>query len=93
MRSYKRRTVILPAMVSVDNLEFDCTVFDLSLSGMRLKFDFPIKVGAKIFIKLKGKLVRTAKVVWSANGFLGLCFTDKPEEVRAELGALVVGLS
>jgi hypothetical protein len=92
LRDHNRRTVILPAKVKVGNFEFKCTVFDLSLGGIRLKFDLPIEIGTQVLVKLKNKIVRIARVIWSADGFLGLSFTDDPEKVKTELGSLAIGL-
>ncbi len=93
MREHNRRTVLLPATIKVGQFDFDCTAFDISLGGVRLKVDLPIEKGTNVLIRLKNKLIRAARVVWSANGFIGLCFVDEPDNVKVGLGNLANGLT
>ena len=93
MRQHNRRTVILPARLDVGSYNFDCTAYDLSLGGIRLKVDLPLDEGANVCVQVKNKLKRAAKVIWSADGFVGLRFDDSPEVVRSGLGSLATGLS
>ncbi|WP_321397713.1 PilZ domain-containing protein [Emcibacter sp.] len=93
MRQHNRRTVVLPAKLDVGDYKFDCTAYDLSLGGIRLKVDLPLDEGASVYVQLKNKLKRAAQVIWSADGFVGLRFVDNPETVRSSLGSLAVGLS
>ncbi len=93
MRKHNRRTVIQSANLRIGSFDFDCTAYDVSLGGIRLKVDVPIEQGTNVLVQLKDKLKQTAKVIWSADGFLGLCFLENPESVRAGLGSLANGLS
>lgn len=93
MRKHNRRTIIQSAMLRTGGFEFDCTAYDISLGGVRLKVDVPIEEGASVFVQLKNKLIQTARVIWSADGFLGLHFQENPEKVKAGLGTLANGLS
>jgi len=93
MRKHNRRTVIQPVTLGVGSFDFNCTAYDISLGGIRLKVDIPIESGASVYIQLRNKLKQTAKVIWSADGFLGLSFLENPERVRVGLGNLSNGLS
>ncbi|WP_417319596.1 PilZ domain-containing protein [Emcibacter sp.] len=93
MRQHNRRTVLLPARLDVGSYRFDCTAYDLSLSGVRVKVDLPLDEGASVYVQLKSKLKKAARVIWSADGFVGLRFDDEPEAVRNTLGSLATGLS
>ncbi|WP_138379361.1 PilZ domain-containing protein [Luteithermobacter gelatinilyticus] len=93
MRRHNRRTVLLPARLDVGKYNFDCTAYDISLGGIRLKVDLPLEQGAKVYVQLKDKLKRAANVIWSADGFVGLKFCDAPEIIRGELGSLAKGLN
>jgi len=93
MRKHNRRTVVQPVTLGVGSFTFDCTAYDVSLGGIRLKVDIPIERGAGVYVQLKNKLKQTAKVIWSADGFLGLRFMDNPEKVKVGLGNLSNGLS
>ncbi|MBT6329299.1 MAG: hypothetical protein HOJ34_05905, partial [Kordiimonadaceae bacterium] len=44
-------------------------------------------------IKIKNKLNQVAKVVWAAEGFVGLNFTDNPKTIKAGLGTLATNLN
>lgn len=93
MRRHNRRTVIQPATLAVGSFDFDCTAYDISLGGIRLKVDMPIAKGTSVYVQLRNKLKQTAKVIWSADGFLGLSFVENPEKIRVSLGNLANGLS
>ncbi|MCF6195103.1 MAG: PilZ domain-containing protein [Emcibacter sp.] len=93
MRKHNRRTVIQAATLNVGNFNFSCTAYDISLGGVRLKVDMPIEQGTNVLVQLKDKLRQTARVIWSADGFMGLSFEDNPDQVRVGLGNLANGLS
>lgn len=93
MRKHNRRTVIQAATIKIGSFDFDCTAYDVSLGGIRLKVSVPIERGTNVFVQLKNRIKQTARVIWSADGFMGLCFLDKPEKVKRGLGALANGLS
>jgi len=93
MRKHNRRTVIQSATLKVGSHDFDCMAYDISLGGIRLKVDMPIEQGSSVFIQLRNKLKQAAKVVWSADGFMGLSFVENPERVKVGLGNLANGLS
>jgi len=92
MRKNNRRTVVMPATLDVGSFNFDCTAYDVSLGGIRLKVDLPIEKGTNVYVQLKSRLKRTAEVVWSGDGFVGLIFRDNPDAVRASLGSVAHGL-
>ncbi len=93
MRKHNRRTVILPATLDVGSYNVDCTAYDISLGGIRLKVDLPIEQGTNVYVQLKNKLKRAAQVIWSADGFMGLSFLEEPETVKVGLGNLANGLN
>lgn len=93
MRKHNRRTVIQPAMLKVGRYDLDCMAYDISLGGIRLKVDMPIERGASVLIQLGNKLKQAAKVVWSADGFIGLSFIENPDRIKVGLGSLANGLS
>ena len=86
LRSHKRRTVVWPAVMVVNGYEFQCTLYDVSLGGLRLKLDLPLATGTLIQIKIKDLDFINALVSWHAEEFVGLKFTDSPEKVKLYLG-------
>jgi len=93
MRHHNRRTILMPAKLKVGKFDFECTAYDVSLGGIRLKVDLPIKQGAEVHVSLKDKMKKAANVVWSADGFIGLAFNDEPERIRKQLGPIAQGLN
>ncbi len=86
LRSHKRRTVVWPAVLIVNEFEFKCTLYDISLGGVRIKLDLPLATGAQVKIKIKNLDFIDALVSWHAEAFVGLRFTDDVEVVKGILG-------
>lgn len=93
MRKHNRRAVVLPAELSIDGKKIHCTAYDVSLGGVRLKVDMPVNVNSQVIVKIKDKLSEAAKVVWSAEGFVGLNFAACPAVVKASLGGIATDLN
>ncbi|MCC3861380.1 PilZ domain-containing protein [Pseudemcibacter aquimaris] len=86
LRAYKRRTVVWPATLLVNEFEFKCMLYDISLGGVRLKLDLPLAAGAQVSIKIKDFEYVEALVSWHADAFVGLKFIDDVETIAAMLG-------
>lgn len=86
MRSFKRRTVVWPAVLIVNEFEFKCMLYDISLGGVRLKLDLPLATGAKVNLKIKDFDYTEALVSWHADAFVGLKFIENVEYIENMLG-------
>ncbi len=86
LRAHKRRTVVWPAILIVNEFEFKCTLYDISLGGVRLKLDLPLATSAKVKIQIKDFEYTDALVSWHAEGFVGLRFTEDTDYIRNMLG-------
>ena len=93
MRKHNRRAVVLPAELNVDGKKINCIAYDVSLGGVRLKVDMSVKENAHVAVKIKDRLSEAAKVVWSAEGFVGLNFEASPAAVKAGLGGVATNLN
>ncbi len=93
VRRNNRKAVDLSARLEVCGQMIDCTVCDISLGGARLKTGLAISSGTSVFVRLKDTLNRTAKVVWTKEGFIGLNFDDSPDSVKMEFGELAANLN
>lgn len=93
MRKHNRRAVVLPAELNVDGKKINCIAYDVSLGGVRLKVDMSVKENAHVAVKIKDRLSEAAKVVWSAEGFVGLNFEASPASVKAGLGGVATNLN
>lgn len=92
MRVAKRRTVVWPATLHVAEFEFSTTMYDISLSGLRLKLALPLARGTSATVNIKGQVTLNARVVWSDGKFVGLKFCDPIDMVRQSLGELASDL-
>ncbi len=92
LRSHKRRTVVWPAKLIVNEFEFKCMLYDISLGGVRLKLDLPLATGTVVKIKIKDFDFTDALVSWHADAFVGLRFVEDPERVKVFLGDYAVNL-
>ena len=92
LRSHKRRTVIWPAVLTVNEFEFKCTLYDISLGGVRVKLDLPLATGTKVKINIKDFGYTDAFVSWYAEKFVGLKFTDNTDHIADLLGEYAEGL-
>lgn len=86
LRSFKRRTVVWPAVLIVNEFEFKCMLYDISLGGVRLKLDLPLATGAKVNIKIKDFDYTEALVSWHADAFVGLKFVEDLAFIENMLG-------
>lgn len=93
MRTYKRRTVVWPAVLYVNEFEFKCMLYDISFGGVRLKLDLPLATGTHVQIKIKDLDGADALVSWHADEFVGLKFTGSPEDIEHLLGDYAQNLS
>lgn len=93
VRKHKRKAVEYPALLDIDGKLISCMACDMSLGGMRLKTDIPVEENSNVSVKIKDKINQVAKVIWAAEGFIGLNFEESPNSIRAELGALATNLN
>ncbi|MBL4603582.1 MAG: PilZ domain-containing protein [Emcibacteraceae bacterium] len=93
IRKHNRKAIDVPAELEVDGRKVSCVAYDVSLSGVRLKVGEPIKENSQVIVKIRDKLNQVAKVVWSAEGFVGLNFNDNPKIVKSGLGTLAINLN
>ena len=86
LRTFKRRTVVWPAVLYVNDFEFKCMLYDISLGGVRLKLDLPLAVGTPVEIKIKNFDITPAIVSWHVTSFVGLRFSKNQEHIKTLLG-------
>jgi hypothetical protein len=86
MRSFKRRTVVWPAILVVNEFEFKCMLYDISLGGVRLKLDLPLATGALVSIKIKDFEYTDALVSWYADAIVGLKFVEDTDSICNIIG-------
>ncbi len=92
MRSTVRRTVVWPATFYVEEHEFRATLYDISTGGLRMKLALALEVGTLAAVKVKNQVKLNVQVVWCADEFMGLKFTDPEAVVSKVLGELPIVL-
>ncbi|MBL4645444.1 MAG: hypothetical protein COB49_02535 [Alphaproteobacteria bacterium] len=85
-RRFARQHVLLKAMLDTGDYEFECVAYDLSLTGVRLKLDLPLKTKCDVWLKVKNSPHIPAIVAWSEDGFVGLEFSMPTGQVADVLG-------
>ena len=87
-RKFNRQHVLLKAILDTGNYEFECVAYDISLTGIRLKLDLPLKTECEVWLMVKDSPHISATVAWSKDGFIGLKFTLSPAQVSNLLGSV-----
>lgn len=85
-RGFARQHVLLKAMLDTGDYEFECVAYDLSLSGVRVKLDLPLKTECEVWLMVKGSPHIPAKVAWTKEGYVGLKFSLPSGQVAEMLG-------
>jgi len=94
-RDAQRRAVLWPAILHVGEHQFSCHIRNFSMSGLKLKFDLPLKEGTVIKIEIpKRNVILRAEISWQAEELLGIRFLEKTEVIEDSFGdrAAVMGI-
>ncbi len=74
-RIFPRRRTLLGGTIYKDAEKWECSVFDISEMGVRVRTDCDLEIGDSVEIKIaKINDFREAKIVWKSNNHLGLNF-------------------
>jgi len=85
-RQHPRRPVLWRARLEAGAYSFDCGVFNMSLSGARLRLALPLKRGAEVTVLISQFWLIPARVVWHKDDQVGIKFEISPEQIRTLLG-------
>lgn len=88
LRQFARQHVLLKAVLDTGAYEFECVAYDLSLAGVRVKLDLPLKTECEVWLAVKGCPHIPATVVWTRDGYVGLEFAMPSGQVANALGAV-----
>lgn len=89
LRTFRRQTVVWPAVLTVNDYEFSTTAYDISQGGVRLKLDLPIARGTQVEVKVKDRPFIRGVVMWQASGFIGLNYIDDMSKIKSAIGDLL----
>lgn len=87
-RSFARQHVLLKAILDTGDYEFECVAYDLSLTGVRVKLDLPLKTSCEVWLMVKDSPHIPAKVAWARDGYVGLTFSMPTGQVSEALGTI-----
>ena len=94
-RDTQRRSVLWPAILHIGEHQFNCQIRNFSMSGLKLKFNLPLKEGTVIKVEIpRRKIVLRAEISWQADELLGIRFLEKAEVIQETFGdrAAVMGI-
>ncbi len=87
-RRFARQHVLLKAVLDTGVYEFECVAYDLSLTGVRVKLDLPLKTECEVWLMVKDCPHIPAKVAWTREGYVGLKFLMPTGQVADSLGSV-----
>ena len=90
-REHPRRAVLWMGELGLGGATFDCQVWNVSLSGAKLRSTLPLGPGTAVALTLPRFGVLPANVIWHSENEMGLAFSST-EEVRAALDETVRSL-
>ena len=86
LRKFKRKPVLWGAKLETAAGSFDCIALDLSLGGAKLRMSEQVPMNERVVLAITRLGRLNAEVVWQQPGFIGLQFTDEPDQITAAIG-------
>lgn len=94
-RDTLRRSVLWPAVLHVGDHRFNCQIRNFSMTGLKLKFNLPLKEGTVIKIEIPRRdIILRAEIAWQADELIGIRFMEKISVIKETFGerAAVMGI-
>ena len=94
-RNSRRRAVLWPANIVVNEHVFPAQIRNFSLGGAKVKFDIPLKENSIVKLEIPSKRVSfKCEVVWQSHDTIGLIFLESRRAVKESFGnqAEILGL-
>jgi len=90
-RVLERKNVYWAARLVLPEGAYNCTVYDLSLGGARVRLVAELNKFQRVRLDFDKLAPLNADVVWLGIGMVGIRFTDDPAYVSRVLSPLMVG--
>jgi hypothetical protein len=85
-KSGRRRTLFGGVVYTGGNEAWDCSIFDISELGAKVRVALDLPVGSFVDLKInKLNDIRRCKVMWVREGHLGLEFVVKIDKVKNKM--------
>lgn len=83
-RDHTRRSVLWPAVIDVNGHTFNCQIWNLSLGGVRIRFDIPLKEGSDVILRIpnRNNAEILSRIAWQREDTVGLLFMVPPSKIR-----------
>ena len=94
-RDTLRRSVLWPAVLHVGDHRFNCQIRNFSMTGLKLKFNLPLKEGTVIKIEIPRRdIILRAEIAWQADELIGIRFMEKMSVIQETFSerAAVMGI-
>ncbi|MEH6632674.1 MAG: PilZ domain-containing protein [Halopseudomonas aestusnigri] len=89
-RRFKRVSVLWSGEYSdSEGADQQCVIYDISVNGVRAKFDHVMEIGAQLVIKIAGGIQLMSEVVWARGETVGLCFKDNPDKLASIMAGVL----
>ena len=89
-RRFKRVSVLWSGEYSDSHgTDQHCVIYDVSVNGVRAKFDHILEIGARLVIKIAGGIQLLTEVVWARGETVGLRFQDNPDKLASIMAGVL----
>lgn len=93
-RSAKRRSVIWPATLHIEEFKFDCQIRNFSMKGLKLKFNLPFKEGTAVRVEIPMRhITLNAVIAWQGDKTMGIEFLEDEALLQGVFGERVPGMA
>ncbi|WP_421780990.1 PilZ domain-containing protein [Kiloniella litopenaei] len=66
-----------------------CVIFDVSVNGVRAKFDQALVIGTQFVLEIAGGVQLLTEVVWAKGKTVGLRFNDSPDKMASIMAGVL----
>ncbi|KLN60268.1 hypothetical protein WH96_13910 [Kiloniella spongiae] len=89
-RRFQRVSVLWSGEYADDQgADQQCVIFDISVNGVRAKFDETLEIGTQFVLKIAGGVQLLTEVVWSKGKTVGLRFSDNPDKLASIMAGVL----
>lgn len=88
-RRFKRATTIFNGSIYIAAEKYDSVVLDVSVTGVKIKAQGDLPLGAPVTLSLAEKVLFGGEVMWHDGKTVGVRFTKTPEKVACIMAGLL----
>lgn len=88
-RRFRRLTTLMRARLFFLDQRIDAVLLDVSVSGVKLRAEAHLELGAPVTLAIAGKVYLGAEVVWRQGPVVGIDFAKQPRQVARIMAAFL----